>query len=107
MAHYRKRSAKVRRILLRRRIICGVCLVALILGIFFITRSCKGDRPNISGGENSGSSSDISNSSGEPYVISSAKIGSTGDILIHDSVLWTVEDKGYDFSGIFATAKPY
>lgn len=107
MAHYRKRSAKVRRILLRRRIICGVCLVALILGIFFITRSCKGDQPNISGGENSGSSSDISNSSGEPYVISSAKIGSTGDILIHDSVLWTVEDKGYDFSGIFATAKPY
>ena len=107
MARYRKKSARVRRILLRRRIICGVCLIALILGIFFITRSCKGDQPNTNSGENSSPSSDIGSSSDEPYVISSAKIGSTGDAIMHDSVLWTVEDKNYDFSGIFATAKPY
>ncbi len=106
MAQYRKRSARVRRIILRRRIICGVVVLALVLGIVFAVRSCK--KEPAANGENGGTtSSSVSSGSNEPYIISSAKIGSTGDILIHDSVLWTVEDKGYDFSGIFAAAKSY
>lgn len=106
MAHYRKKSARVRRILLRRRIITVLVLIALVLGIFFGVRACK-KAPNEQGGNEGTGSGTVSSNSGEPYVISSAKIGSTGDAIMHDSVLWTVEDKGYDFSGIFATAKPY
>lgn len=106
MAQYRKRSARVRRIILCRRIICGVVILALILGIAFAVRSCK--KPPENNGENGGTSSSVvSSGSNEPYIISTAKIGSTGDAIIHDSVLWTVEDKGYDFSGIFASVKPY
>lgn len=103
----RRQSARVRRIILRRRIICGVVLLALILGVFFAVRSCKNDNGGQIGTNPDSSSSSSSNSPTEPYVVSSAKIGSTGDAIMHDSVLWTVEDKGYDFSGIFATAKPY
>lgn len=107
MAKLRKRSARVRRIILRRRIICGVVILALVLGIIFAVRSCKKTPTNNGeyGGETSSSS--VSSDSDEPYIISSATIGSTGDAIMHDSVLWTVEDKGYDFSGIFATVKPY
>lgn len=109
MAQYRKRSARVRRILLRRRIVCGVVVLALILGIVFAVRTCKKEpanngENNENGGTNSNS---VSSGSDEPYIISSAKIGSTGDAIMHDSVLWTVEDKNYDFSGIFSTVKPY
>ena len=105
MAHYRKRSARVRRIILRRRIITGAVLIALILGVFFGVRACK--KTPMGNGTNGDVSSSVSSDSGEPYIISSAKIGSTGDAIMHDSVLWTVENKGYDFSGIFATVKPY
>ncbi len=109
MARYKKRSARVRRIIMRRRIITVLVLIALVLGVFFGVRACKKEPANNGeNNENGGtSSSSVSSGSDEPYIISSAKIGSTGDAIMHDSVLWTVEDKGYDFSGIFATVKPY
>lgn len=106
MSMPRTKSERVRRILLRRRIICAVCLIALILGIFAIIKGCKKEPQNLDNGGVSSSPSSSSDS-GEPHIISSAKIGSTGDAIMHDSVLWTVEDKNYDFSGIFATVKPY
>ncbi len=112
MANYKKRSARVRRIIMRRRIICCTVCLALILAVFFGIRSCKNPSSQNGGnggnGGNSGvTSSNVSSGSDEPYVVSSATIGSTGDAIMHDSVLWSVEDSGYDFSGIFATVKPY
>lgn len=103
MARY-KRSARVRKIIMRRRIISAVLLLALILGVFFGVKACKNDNPST---ENPPISTPQDPNDNTPRVISTAKIGSTGDAIMHDSVLWTVEDKNYDFSGIFATAKPY
>lgn len=107
MARY-KRSARVKKIIMRRRIISAVLLIALISGIFLCVNKCKKDKPvtyNPQDNPSNSQSSDIQND--EPRVISTAKIGSTGDAIMHDSVLWTVEDKNYDFSGIFSTVKPY
>ncbi len=108
MARYKK-SARVRRIIMRRRIISAALLIALILGVFFCVKSCKNDTPNTDNPQinSSGASPSDTPSNSEPHIISTAKIGSTGDAIMHDSVLWTVEDKNYDFSGIFSTAKPY
>ncbi len=107
MARYKK-SARVRKIIMRRRLISAVLLVALILGVFFCVKSCKNDTPNTDNPQDNTSQNTPSDTpDNTPKIISTAKIGSTGDAIMHDSVLWTVEDKNYDFSGIFATAKPY
>ena len=46
---------------------------------------------------------------GEPYVVASATLGATGDILLHNSVLYSayMGDGVYDFTDMFADVAPY
>ena len=103
----------------RRRIfltICSVILVAVIAILTFtitaITKSLK-DKPD--SGDKHGSS--IGNSSvvsseqkpKEPYIVGSATVVNTGDILIHSTVLdgAKTSDGGYSFESFFPKVKDY
>ncbi len=43
----------------------------------------------------------------EPQVVATATIGATGDILIHDPILSTVQGDGYNFEPCFSLVAPY
>lgn len=67
----------------------------------------------LSTGDGGDSSTPVSTSSqqvpAEPYVVGTASIGSTGDLLMHMPLIKAAKqsDGTYDFSSIFSEAKPY
>lgn len=108
---YKKRTSKK---YIRRRILVSVVAVFLVAAIVFGVHSCA-DRLSGGQGSSSGSASsgDVSSgtpsTSGEPYVVSSATVGSSGDILIHDPLITAAKqsDGSYDFSNIFEYITDY
>jgi len=101
--HYKK---KLRKKYIFRRIAAVVLLLALIGGVIFAVKSCK------KGGDKGGASSDMSSVDStpkEPYVVSSAVIGSAGDIMCHSTQLTHAKKKdgSYYFDDCFEYVKPY
>lgn len=101
-----------------RRLIIGMLAVLLVTAFTLLiliatvgnsakTESGKTDSDNNSGVQ---SGDGISTSSGDSSTKEySATVLNTGDILIHDNVLWGAEqsDGSYDFSKLFKIAKQY
>ncbi len=102
-AHYKK---KLRKKYIFRRIAAVVLLLAVIGGVIFAVQSCK------KGDDKGGASSDMSSVDStpkEPYVVSSAVIGSSGDIMCHSTQLTHAKksDGSYYFEDCFQYVKPY
>ncbi|MCQ2478359.1 MAG: CapA family protein [Clostridia bacterium] len=86
-------------------IVLAVCIAAIVLAVNLISKSVKSNStakektPSVSSKEEPK----------EPYVVSTATVVNTGDILVHNPVLWGAEKtKGnYDFSDFFKYASTY
>ncbi len=114
MKHSREYYDRVKKRIRRRRIklliISLVLALAIALGVFAcngtITKPQSPNSPNTEQSEtpNSTPAPDAT----EPYVVSTANIGSSGDILIHKNVFLAAK-KGntYDFSDILTKVSPY
>ncbi len=78
-----------------------VIISAIVLGIKFVS--------NVAFSPASTSNSSSVSSETEPYIVSTAKVVSTGDILVHSPVLAGAKrgDGSYDFSDFFKAAKAY
>lgn len=86
-------------------VLCAVCLVAVITLV-----GCGIDKIiDLSGGKELSTVSDPSESTPEePYVVSSATVVNTGDILIHSPLLTAAkEGDGYDFSPLYREVSSY
>lgn len=96
-----------------RRALVLILIIAVIIGVIFAVKSCSDDQ-TASGGTTSGASqgggADTSGKSdiGGSDVVASATIGSTGDIIIHESVFVAAKNGNtYDFSDDYEYIKPY
>lgn len=101
----RQKAIRKRRIFLSVCALClAVCIALLAFIIGTISKAFKND-------DNKNNESDIVNSETqkEPYVVSSATVINTGDILIHNPVLAGAQksDGSYDFSGLYTPLKKY
>lgn len=104
------RTKRQKAIIKRRLFIISavIVLVAAVAGIFFAVNAIvKSFSP--SGGKGNSASGDSSvTESREPYVVSTATVVNTGDILIHSPVLAGAKTSaGYDFSSLFKSAADY
>lgn len=101
----RQKAIRKRRIFLSVCALClAVCIGLLAFIIGTVSKAFKSDA-------NKGNESDIvsSETQKEPYVLSSATVINTGDILIHNPVLAGAQrgDGSYDFSGLYTEVKKY
>lgn len=100
----------IRRRRRRRRITALIVLLLLVAAIVFgVSSFIKSLNKENCGSDISSELSSYNNTPKEPYKIASAKVGSTGDLLIHSPILTSAKqsDGTYDFSGIFSSVKPY
>lgn len=103
MEHSREYKRRVKKRIMRRRIIFAVVSIVLAAVIAVSVFSCAGKKPSEQG-ESGGSIQQ----SAEPYVVSTAKIGSSGDILIHRPILSGAKtSSGYDFNDILTRVSSY
>lgn len=104
----------------RRNIFLSVCAVAIAVAVavlaFSISAILKSiNSPNtnsdINSSSNNPTSSNVSSEAKpkEPYIVGSATVVNTGDILIHSTVLdgAKTKDGNYDFSSFFKSTKKY
>ena len=101
----RQKAIRKRRIFLSVCALClAVCIALLAFIIGTISKAFKND-------DNKNNESDIvsSETQKEPYIVSSATVVNTGDILIHNPVLAGAlqSDGSYDFSGLYTPLKKY
>ena len=101
----RQKAIRKRRIFLSVCALClAVCIGLLAFIIGAIGKAFKND-------DNKNNESDIvsSETQKEPYIVSSATVVNTGDILIHNPVLAGAlqSDGSYDFSGLYKPVKSY
>jgi len=85
-------------------------IVAVIVGIivFAIIHTASEKRGADNGSAVQSETTEETTTEGEPTIISSITVGSTGDILIHPSVLWAFEtEDGHDFTPAFEYVAPY
>ena len=103
MEHGREYRRRVRKRIMRRRIIFAAVSIVLAVIIAVSVFSCAAKNPpkqNDNGG--------TVQQSAEPYVVSTAKIGSSGDILIHRPILSGAKTStGYDFNDILTQISSY
>ena len=110
-----KRRSKRQQAIIRRRIfICSALAVilALLVGIFCLVGNIIKvlNKEDISGiGTSSKDNPSSSQTTTEPYVVSSAKVVNTGDILVHSTVLDGAKTGSgeYDFSAFFGSVSSY
>ncbi len=104
------KHSKRRKAIIRRRIFVSCCVVVLallIIGISAIVKSIIKTADNEDKKEIN-SSQVSSGKSKEPYVVSTAKVVNTGDIIVHSTVLDGAKTAdGYDFSSFFPNVKKY
>lgn len=105
-----KKKLTRRQKILRRNIflsLCAICLVAVISLTSCGISKLKGtDKPS----DSSSNTSSEEVYTGEPYIVSSATVVNTGDILIHSPVLtagYDTESGKYDFSSFYRYTKDY
>lgn len=109
-----RRQKKTESVYIFRRTVAVLVLLIIIVGTVFAVKSCsnrKVDKTPDNNNEilNSEPSFSKEEEGSESKIVSSAYIGSTGDIIIHDAVLSSVKqsDGSYDFSSIFPEITPY
>lgn len=112
-----KKKTKRQKAIIRRRIfvtVLSLLLVAVIALLAFVINAVfkTSDNPseNISSQNSSSQQNDDNSSSSKPTKKEiTATVLNTGDILIHDNILWGAEqsDGSYDFSKLFNKAKSY
>ena len=112
-----KKKTKRQKAIIRRRIfvtvlslllVAVIALLAFVINAVFKTSHNPGE--NISSQNGSSQQNDDNSSSSKPSKKEiTATVLNTGDILIHDNILWGAEqsDGSYDFSKLFNKAKPY
>ena len=112
-----KKKTRRQKAIIRRRIfvtVLSLLLVAVIALLAFVINAVfkTSDNPgeNISSQNSSSQQNDDNASSSKPSKKEiTATVLNTGDILIHDNILWGAErsDGSYDFSKLFNKAKSY
>ena len=112
-----KKKTKRQKAIIRRRIfvtvlslflVAVIALLAFVINAVFKTSDNPGE--NISSQNSSSQQNDDNSSSSKPSKKEiTATVLNTGDILIHDNILWGAEqsDGSYDFSKLFKEAKSY
>ena len=112
-----KKKTKRQKAIIRRRIfvtvlslflVAVIALLAFVINAVFKTSDNPGE--NISSQNSSSQQNDDNSSSSKPSKKEiTATVLNTGDILIHDNILWGAEqsDGSYDFSKLFNKAKSY
>ncbi len=114
MEHSREYYMRVKKRIRKRRIRFLIISLILALAIALSVFACNGgfsapenpDKPNIEQGE--APDNTPAPDSSEPYVVSTATLGSSGDILIHEAVFNAAYKNGeYDFSNILTRVSPY
>ena len=103
----RKTTQKQKRI--RRNIVLGLCAILLAVIIAYAGFGIEKRLSFGDGGQELGTVSDNTQSlPEEPYVVSSATVVNTGDILIHSPLLTAAkESDGYDFSPLYREVSTY
>ena len=105
----RKKAIRRRRIFLSLTALGLVSLIAVLsIAVSAIAKSLKSPEKSNPQGASSSSQSEPEKSK-EPYVVNSATVVNTGDILVHSTVLSGAKtsDGGYDFGSFFKSASPY
>ncbi len=108
----KKELTKRQKALRKRRIFITLCSLVLAAAIaitaILITTVIKAVK-NGDNDKNSSSAITSSEENKEPYVVSSATVINTGDILIHNPILAGAQksDGSYDFSGLYTQVKKY
>ena len=109
-----KKKTKRQKAIIRRRIfvtvlslflVAVIALLAFVINAVFKTSDDPGE--NISSQNSSSQQNDDNSSSSKPSKKEiTATVLNTGDILIHDNILWGAElsDGSYDFSKLFKEA---
>lgn len=107
----KKELTKRQKAIRKRRIFLSVCALGLAICIGLLAFIIGTVSKAFKNGDNKGNESDIVSSDiqKEPYVVSSATVINTGDILIHNPVLAGAlqSDGNYDFSGLYTPLKKY
>ncbi|MBQ0084083.1 MAG: CapA family protein [Clostridiales bacterium] len=107
MARYKKKSGGK---YVFRRILVVIIVLAVIAGVIFAVKSCSDDSPQ-ENTPNDTSSATLSGESSKKDTdgsIATATIGSTGDIIIHESVFVAAKQGDtYDFTDDYEYVKPY
>ncbi len=110
-----KERTRRQKAIIRRRIFIGIlsvllavviALLSLVIGAIVKNSNSK-DNDSSSQTQSDANSDDVS-SQQTPKDIT-ATVLNTGDVLIHDNILWGAKqsDGSYDFSQLFKVAKPY
>ncbi len=108
--HYKKTPKKY---IYRRIMAAFICLVLIIgigaIGFTVLVKDDGVDKDNASGEQTSDKKQSSAIDGGKPYVVSSAYIGSSGDIMAHDKQLIAAKqsDGSYNFKPSFEYIKPY
>lgn len=108
-----KKRTKRQQAIIRRRVFLSLCAVLLIAAIVAVSLAVnaiiKVVKQNEDNGKISSSESSSYQEPKEPYVVSSATVINTGDILIHSTVLdgARMSDGTYDFSAFFPKVKEH
>ncbi len=106
MQHSKGYHARVKKRILRRRLIfVSVALVLTLAAVFGIWKL----RPNESRDGSVNESQHFPSTPAEPFIVSTATIGSTGDILIHSPILSNAKTSSgeYDFNNMFPHITSY
>lgn len=95
--------------IIRRNLFLSLCAVVLVAVICLIGFGADKLLGYMSGGENLGISSENTPSTpAEPYVVSTATVVNTGDILIHSPLLTAAkEGDSYNFSPLYRQVSSY
>lgn len=102
--------------IIRRRIFLSVCAVFLVAVIavvaatvISITTALKSSDNKVSSNKETSSQNDELKEPKEPYVVNSATVVNSGDILIHSTVLdgAKTSDGNYDFNSFFKQTSSY
>ncbi len=112
------KRTKRQQAIIRRRIFIGILaiiLAAVIALISIVIKYALGESGDNSSAQQQNQSADQSNSDETPDKADTTKkektvtVLNTGDILIHDNVLWGAEQEGgsYDFSKLYSKANKY
>lgn len=104
MEHSREYNRRVKNRIMRRRIRFAVICVCLAVSIALSVFACKA-----LGGVSRGGSVSEQPEQLVPYVMSTATVGSSGDILIHSPILSNAKTSGgeYDFSNMLTQISSY
>ncbi len=111
-AHQRKKTRRIQRILLL--LVALAVIVALIIGAFFmigrIIDNLKGINFNPGGANSTTTTTTTTTGPSGPKAVSTATVGSSGDILMHNMVRMSGYDsatKTFDYTDSFAYLAPY